>query len=234
MIPQRWINEEFTADRVTPEQMDALWSQGWRRFGNYFFRYNLWPLERSFDLIIPLRLATADFQPSKSQRRVLRKNEDVTWDIQPAALADDVCELFARHKARFKDNVPGSLADFLGHDPSQAPCECLMFRCLAEGRLVAASFLDVGAHAVSSVYAVFDPDESRRSPGILTMLKEIEWSRTNGKTLQYPGYATLGPSHYDYKKQFHPLQGYDWMNDEWLPLDGVVGAMSGNEDATPE
>jgi len=35
----------------------------------------------------------------------------------------------------------------------------------------------------------------------------------------YPGYATLGPSHYDYKKQFRGLEGYDWASGKWRAWD---------------
>jgi arginine-tRNA-protein transferase len=224
MVPQSWINEEFSAARVTPEGMDALWAEGWRHFGNHFFRYNIWPAEHSLDLIVPLRLVPAAFSDSKSQRRVLRRNEDVTWETRPAQITADVCDLFIRHKARFTDNVPSSLATFLGPDPAHGPCECLEFRCLVQGRLIASSFLDIGAHSVSSVYAVFDPDESRRSPGILTFLNEIHWARANGKSFLYPGYATFGPGHYDYKKQLRPLQGYDWARQAWRPWDEFAEA----------
>lgn len=92
------------------------------------------------------------------------------------------------------------------------------FRALLDGRLIAASFLDVGAEATSSVYGLFDPEFSRRSPGILTLMKEIEWSRENGKKFLYPGYATHEASHYDYKKQFAPLSALDWNTGAWQPL----------------
>ena len=77
--------------------------------------------------------------------------------------------------------------------------------------------MDIGARSVSSVYAVFDPAESRRSPGILTLLKEIEWAREHGMTFLHPGYTTLNPGVYEYKKQFRPLDGYDWGAEQWRP-----------------
>jgi arginine-tRNA-protein transferase len=82
-------------------------------------------------------------------------------------------------------------------------------------RLVAVSYLDLGRHAASSVYAFFDPEESRRSPGWLTFLAEIEHARALGCRHLYPGYAYLESSAYDYKKRLGALEAYDWSH--WQP-----------------
>lgn len=224
MIFPPWINEEFNAPRLPPEEMDTLWAAGWRRFGQKLFRYSLTLSESGqLDVIVPLRLTVSEFTASKSQRRIFRSNADLSWEIRPASLSPEVIDLFQKHRGRFKNNTPESLAVFLGDDPANSSCECLELRCLLRGRLIAASFLDVGAQSVSSVYAIFDPAESRRSPGILTFLKEIEWAREHGKTLLHPGYSTLGPSVYEYKKQFRPLEGYDWSTEQWMPWSHFEG-----------
>jgi arginine-tRNA-protein transferase len=84
-------------------------------------------------------------------------------------------------------------------------------------RLLAVSYLDLGREAVSSVYAIFEPQAARRSPGIFTLLQEIEFARASGRRFLYPGYATVEPGHYDYKKQLQGLQWFDWRG-HWHPL----------------
>ena len=217
MIPHPWIDDAFTVDQVTPGQMDVLWGRGWRHFGNDFFRYSVSMAESGSEWIVPLRLDPAAFLPRKTQRRVLRANADVRWEMRNATLSLEACDLFERHKKRFTSNVPESLAVFLGEDPAAGPCECLEFRCLIGGKLIAVSFLDVGATSVSSLYAAFDPLMSWRSLGTLTMLKEIQWAAGRGMKYYYPGYTTLAPGIYDYKKRLSPLQGYDWSEDKWMP-----------------
>ncbi|HYF38029.1 MAG TPA: GNAT family N-acetyltransferase, partial [Prosthecobacter sp.] len=98
------------------------------------------------------------------------------------------------------------------------PCECVECRMWAGEVLVAVSFLDVGAQATSAVYGVFEPEYSRRSLGIYTMLREIEFSRERGCRWYYPGYATQEPSAYDYKKQLGGLEFLDWQRGQWKPL----------------
>jgi hypothetical protein len=62
------------------------------------------------------------------------------------------------------------------------PCEALEVCVLSQEKLLAASFFDVGATAVSGVYAMFDPEETSRSLGIYTMLLVINYALENDKT----------------------------------------------------
>lgn len=213
------LNQAFRCDAVPPELMDRLWASGWRHFGSTFFRYSHSPDIDGVRTITPLRLDLARFEPSRSQRRVRRRNADLHWAFAPARLSDEARALFEVHKTRFRDNVPDDLDTFLSPDPAQVPCTCVECRVhLPDGRLIALSYLDVGGQATSAVYGVFDPAFARRSLGIFTMLLEIEHSRALGCRHYYPGYATAEPSPYDYKKQFAGLEQLDWNGGVWRPL----------------
>ena len=69
------INEYFVAGSVDASDMDLLWAQGWRHFGTYFFRYSIAEHEGTLCHVQPLRLKLADFVPSRSQRRGLKRNQ---------------------------------------------------------------------------------------------------------------------------------------------------------------
>jgi arginine-tRNA-protein transferase len=213
------LDDAFICDAVPAESMDRLWAAGWRHFGRYFFRYSTQPGEHgSAHIITPLRIELVHFTPSKSQRRVLRKNEHLRWEIVPTQIDHALQAMFQRHKQRFTHNVPDTLETFLGHDPASGPCECRMVRVFDAERLVAASFFDVGKTAASCVYGLFEPELARRSLGILTMLLELEHCRAAGLRWLYPGYATHEPSAYDYKKQFRGTETLDWSTGEWRAL----------------
>jgi len=205
-----FINEEFFADRVTSAQLDTLLADGWRHFGEQFFRYSLGVHEDEIRRVIPLRIRLANFSPSKSQRRVLRQNADLDVTIRPVEVTDESADLFQRHKQRFKFGVPDSLYDFLSYDPANVPCEALEVAVLSGGKLVASSYFDVTEHSVSAIYGMFDPDLPSRSLGIFTTLKEIEFAMSNGKEFYYQGYAYEGESFYDYKKRFRATECFDW------------------------
>ena len=215
----RLINEEFRADAVSPAQLDKLLAEGWRHFGTHFFRYNLGFYGFDIREVIPLRIRLADFSLSKRQRRVLRHNADLQTTIRPIQITSEAESLFDRHKQRFDHSVPDSIFDFISLSPSDTPCEAREI-CVYEGeRLVATSYFDVGAQAISGIYAMFEPRDSKRSLGIFTMLKEIEFSISAGKEFYYQGYCYEGESFYDYKKRFRGTQGFDWTG-RWEPLPG--------------
>lgn len=212
------IDECGLAERVTPASMDALWSQGWRHQGALFFRYSHCVMHGVEHDIIPLRIDLAGFTMSKSQRRVWRRNEDLRWEVEPAVLDDAMHAMFQRHSQRFTENVPTRLEDFLGPEPAHAPGTCLAVKAFLGNELIAVSFVDVGARAASSVYAIFEPEHQKRGLGTLTLLKEIEWARAAGKCFLYHGYGTRAPGPYDYKRQFASIEGYDWALEQWGPL----------------
>jgi len=205
-----FVNEEFYASSISPKQLDRLLADGWRHFGEHFFRYNIAFDERSLRRVLPLRVRLSDFKLSKSQRRILKKNQDLQIVIRPIEITSEKEILFEKHKKRFKHNVPDSIYDFLSYSPAFVPCEALEVCAFSQEKLLAASFLDVGASAVSGVYAMFDPEETSRSLGIYTMLLVIDYALENDKTFYYPGYAYLGSSFYDYKKRFSALEAFDW------------------------
>ncbi len=208
------INEEFRAAQISPTHLDELLADGWRHFGEHFFRYNIGFHESEIRRVLPLRIRLAKFAASKSQRRIIKKNQDLQIVIRPIVITPEKEDLFERHKQRFKNNIPESLDDFLSSSPADVPCEASEIGVYEGQRLVAASFFDVGETSVSAVCAMFDPQETTRSLGILTMLLTIGHAAENGKTFYYPGYAYAGNSFYDYKKRFAALETFDW-NGSW-------------------
>lgn len=213
MITERlkFINEEFFAESVDRATYDQLLADGWRHFGEHFFRYSLGMYRSEIRRVMPLRVRLEDFRLSQSQRRVLRLNQDLSIEIGPAAITEEIHELFDRHKHRFDHGVPESIFDFVSRDPASGPTDGHQITALSrEGKLFAASFFDIGASSISAIYGCFDPHEKRRSLGIFTMLKVIEFAASKGMTFYYHGYAYEGPSFYDYKKRFSGVEVFDW------------------------
>ena len=210
------VNEIGDAEAVSRERMDELWSEGWRHFGSRFFRYSLMWQEERWKRVLNLRVPLQDWSPSKSQRRTLRRNQDLTVEFGPAEPGEEEEKLFQRHKKRFRENVPESLGDFLGDEPNGVPVPCLQVSVRKEGVLVAVSFLDLGFFSCSSIYGVFEPEESSRRLGIFTMLLEMNYARKAGLDFYYLGYVCVESSPYDYKKEVKPAWVWDWK--EWQPF----------------
>lgn len=211
-----YLDQSFHAREASPAEMDLLWANGWRHFGTYFFRYSRAGHGRQLCHVLPLRVDLPAFTPSRSQKRALARNRDLEVIIRDTLIDAEKEALFERHRARFTENVPESLYTFLSRQPADVPCRSQEI-CVYEGaRLLAASFLDLGETATSAVYAMFEPDEYKRSLGIFTMLRAIEFTRARGCRYYYPGYAFREPSVYDYKKNFAALEYLDW-GEGWKP-----------------
>ena len=203
---------------ATPAEMDELWAEGWRHFGTQFFRYaSSWYGEQQVRVLL-LRINLRNFLPSRSQRRVLKRNADVRVAFGQTMIDAEREIIFAKHRSRFKENVPDSLSDFLSSAPAHVPCETKECRLFVNNRLFGIGYFDVGEQAVSAVYSIFDPAESQRSPGIKLILEEIRWATEHDFRYFYLGYCYDCRSFYDYKKRFGGSECLDWRTMRYSPF----------------
>lgn len=209
-------DQSFLCLEASPPRMDQLWAEGWRHFGVLFFRYRFAAHgDRTFS-VLPLRIDLNRFILTTSQRRVLAKNAAAKTILRPAVVDASREQLFAKHVRRFKENIPSSLYNFMSPLPASVPCRAMELCIYLGEKLVGVTYLDIGQTATSAVYAMFDPADSKRSPGILMMLRSIHFSRERGYRYYYPGYAYRESSAYDYKKRFVGLEYLDWKTG-WKP-----------------
>jgi arginine-tRNA-protein transferase len=209
-------DQHFLCLDASPAEMDRYWAEGWRHFGIFFFRYRSSVHGNKLFTVLPLRLDISRFTLTRSLKRVISVNRDTSTLIRPAAVDKSKQTLFLKHRRRFKENVPGSLDNFLSPVPDSVPCQNLELCIYLRKKLLGVTFLDIGKAATSAVYAIFDPAEPKRSLGILMMLHSIQFSREKGYRYYYPGYAYREPFSYDYKKRFIGLEYLDW-NKGWKP-----------------
>ena len=210
--------QRFELERATPMVMDALWADGWRHFGTTFFRDYFNIHGKRLVRVLPLRIRLDHFKLARDHRRLTKKNTDLSIRFRPVVIGDDHMELFKKHAERFTENKPPSIYSFISLSPVLIPCASLMCEIRDGDRLLAASFFDVGAESVSSIYAMFEPEESHRGLGHLTLLSEISYAQKAGKKYVYTGYAHTISSYYDYKKRYRGTEFYDWKS-AWLPIE---------------
>lgn len=211
-----FIYEVFDAEKVTPLELDKLLNDGWRHFGCHFFRYNLNLHKNEVKFVIPLRVKLADLTFSKSQRRLIKHNADLSVTIGDVIITEECEQMFDQHKDRFVEGKPTSLFDFLDETDQSKPCGTKQMSVFDGDKLVAVSYFDLGKTMVSGVYAFFDVDQAARGLGNFTMIKEMEYAIKNGFEYYHLGYAYSGESFYDYKKRFAATEAFDWKGN-WLP-----------------
>lgn len=196
-------------------EIDLIWADGWRNFGTYFFRNQVDYLEKEdkYVNIVPLRINIEKFTFRKSQLKILRQHANVTEVCyQKIDITAEVEVMFQKHIERFDDNKPASIYNFLGENPAELmphdALECALYD--EHQKRYATSYFGIGKESISSIYATYDTDFGKRSPGLHTLLEEIRYAQTHAKRYVYLGYAHDVASHYEYKKKFNGLEYYDW------------------------
>lgn len=98
-------------------------------------------------------------------------------------------------------------------------------RLYAQNRLVGIGILDLSGPALSSVYFYFDPDYNRYSPGVYSVLQEIEYAKTRGLDFYYPGYYIEKNASMNYKIKFRPGLLRRRNEESWRATDEPVKAI---------
>jgi arginine-tRNA-protein transferase len=150
-----------------------------------------------------------EFQPSRSQRKVLRKNSDVQVTLQPPSVSDEHVRLFNAYHAdmtarRGWSHSRTSIEDYensflVGLWPFAG--EMLYHR---RNELIGVGLVDVLDDAVSSVYFFHAPAWRPAAPGTFSILQEIEFCRATGRRYNYLGYWIPGCGSMTYKAHFGP------------------------------
>ena len=169
-LPHELASLEYRIiSRLTAAEHGHLLARGYRRFGSQFFR----PSCAGCAACRSVRIVVPSFVPSASQRRVLRRNEDLRAELHPLFAGPEILSLYNRYH-RFMHGhrgwpleAPITLRSyqqsFLG-GPSHLGRQWLYF--LGE-TLVGVAFMDEVPEAISLVYAFYDPEfETDRSAHI--------------------------------------------------------------------
>jgi leucyl-tRNA---protein transferase len=201
--------------RLNLDETDNRFATAERRVGTALY-HTACPTCRACE---GLRIPVAGFVPSRSQRRVLaRWAEHGRVEIGPPIVNDEKLDLYNRHKqARGladADDVPMTALAY----SAWLVASCFLtveMRYWWEDRLVGVGVLDLGRTSASSVYFYFDPDPAvaRLSPGVFSVLREIELCRVTGREHLYLGLYVEDCRHLAYKADYQPherLRDGDW------------------------
>lgn len=213
-LPDRDMRYEyFFATAVGGAELERLLSAGWRKFGYYYFR----PSCRECRKCIPVRIPVDNFKPSKSQRRILRKNTDIRVEFRELVFSEEIYNIYREHSLTRFGQV-SDLDEFLFSFYQQS-CPALQSEYYIDDTLKAVGFLDISSSGISTVYYTYRDQLSKRGPGIFSILKEIEFTRSMELNYYYLGYYVPGCSRMEYKAKFSPLEVYSWDDARWNNFD---------------
>jgi len=216
-LPRRTcIQEYFFADEVADDEMEVLLSEGWREFSGYFFR----PVCPECRECVPIRICADMLKPSKSQRRLIRKNSTVCVGFGPLRMTEEVFRVYQEHtKMRFGKEASEDELFFSLYGP---PCSSLQTEYYVDSELAGVGYIDRSSKSLSSVYFVFAEKYRKLGLGNFSILAEALHAKKNGLSYYYLGYYIRENSHMAYKGRFYPHERYDWGEKVWVRFNGDV------------
>jgi leucyl-tRNA---protein transferase len=224
-LAMRMAQEEiFRSAELHEELYHDFMDNGFRRSGEYFYR----PACPDCHECKPIRIPSADFKPTKSQRRIRNKNQDVEVGVSSPTFTEEKFRMYADYLERqHGSSVDCSRQEFRTSLYS-SPVHTLEFEYRLNGRLVAVSIADVSSRSLSSVYVYYDLDFSSRSLGTFSAVQEILFCRTRHIPYYYLGFFVPDCPSMNYKARFGPHEILD-AHFKWnrMPIPFEVSAMSG-------
>ena len=168
---------------------------------------------------IPVRIRIGAFSPSRSHRRILSANNDLTAQICQPSATDEQYQLFTRYLGHRHADGDMANMDFSDYRSlvEDTPIESALIEFRnAEGVLVAGCLTDRLGDGYSAVYSFFDPELQKRSLGTFMVLWLIEHACALSLPYIYLGYWIEDSPKMAYKVRFAPLDAF--RDGHWSPL----------------
>jgi arginine-tRNA-protein transferase len=179
---------------------------------------------------VSVRVLSKEFRPTRSMRRIVKRNADIVGDMRIAVPTSEQYSIFRAYlDSRHRD---GGMADMTVLDyammveDSHIETRIIEYRRReptspyspprageggmgvrrGTGDLLAVALTDVLGDGLSMVYSFFEPDDAARSLGTFMVLDHIARAQRMGLAYVYLGYWVRGSGKMDYKSRFLPQE----------------------------
>jgi len=193
-----------------PGVNDALTQVGFRRSQNIAYR----PACETCDACISARIPAGDYPFSRSQRRVLDKNADLSRHLVEAEATMEQFDLLRRYL--LARHAHGGMADMTWPDYVAMVEDTAVRTHLIEyrlpsgdrgpGDLAACVLVDILGDGLSLVYSFYDPALAKRSLGSFVILDHVVQASLAELGYVYLGYWVQGSPKMDYKARYRPIE----------------------------
>lgn len=189
-----------------------LIARGFRRSQGMFYRQRC----PACNACISARLRLKDFKVDGGFARVLKKNADLTFTIEPAKATFPLYELFSSYlHTRHPD---GGMADMsYGHFQQMMedfPDDTKFLVARQGENVMGVMQFDDLPDGASAVYSFFDAAEEKRSLGTWMILKLAEYTANATKPYLYLGFWVKNSPKMAYKARYQPLELF--IEEKWV------------------
>ncbi|MEM9232441.1 MAG: arginyltransferase [Pseudomonadota bacterium] len=189
---------------------NTLSHKGFRRSQSVIYR----PACVGCSACMSIRIPVMDAELTRTQKRILKRNDDLTRRPCEAWATESQFALFRRYlNARHSD---GGMADMDAFDYAsmvdETPVNSMVVEYIRTDpktnsqHLIAACLSDILGDGLSMVYSFFDPEFTPRSLGSFMILDHIRMAREMDLPHVYLGYWVAGSQKMDYKISYKPFE----------------------------
>lgn len=208
-LPEQQASSLFVdpATLITTDLYSHLSELGFRRSGDHVYR----PKCAHCDACKSIRIIAPYFKPSRSQKRVINSNKDISVSRHEPAFTEERYQLYhdyITHRHADGEMYPPSVEQFnqfLIHG-STAMDSCFFEFRDAANQLVAIAVTDILVHGFSALYTFYDPKLPKRSLGTFAILWQIQEIQRQQLNYLFLGYWIQKCHKMNYKSAFPPLE----------------------------
>lgn len=184
---------------------DFLAKAGFRRTQHLTYR----PACPGCNACNPVRVRTEDFRWSRTFRKLLKRNSDLTARVvQPIATREQYDLFHAYQESRHGDGEM-ALMDFADYAEmiERSPIETYLIEYrYADLKLAALMLVDEQDDGLSAVYSFFDTEDSTRGFGTYMVLDLVQKAASQGLAYLYLGYWIPDCRKMSYKTKYRPYE----------------------------
>jgi leucyl-tRNA---protein transferase len=208
---QTWRMKYQQIGRMQPSEYDGRLLDGWFKYGHYFQR----PVCEECHACLSMRVPVDEFTLTRTQRRTVAKNSDLTIRYSTPPLCDEErVELHNRYRMHqmMENNwqYMGWDLDTYYNEFVDGPVPMTEISIWSGDTLCAITLTDVSKEAVAGVTHYYAPELKSRSIGLFAMLQTFFLAQKLEKKWVYLGYYVANSPTMGYKIQFLPCELRDW------------------------
>ncbi|MFM7057127.1 MAG: arginyltransferase [Planctomycetota bacterium] len=198
------------AASLSETRYETLLNRGWRRFGRTLFR----PACQNCRACQSLRVRVPDFQPSRSQRRVLARvsrSLDIQLHVRTPGVTQEHLQLYNLYHADMHHRRQWPVRQIERCEYAEAFLDgefsfAREFQYRLNGSLIAVGLVDVTPNTLSSVYFFHHPEYRSFALGTWSVLQEINFARQHGRQYLHMGFYIRDCQSMNYKNRFQPCE----------------------------